>query len=82
MTNNYKKYPKIKTITEKIKVWVENPCPYLSLQVAELIPIKTCQYPRDADTVMCKRIPLEGTCSPAADAALIQLIPEEKLRYR
>jgi hypothetical protein len=81
-------YPKIKTvmsentITEKTKARVENPCPYLSLQVVGLIPVKTCQYPHDADIVMCNRILLEGTCSPAADAAQIQLILEEKLMYR
>jgi hypothetical protein len=58
------KYPKTNTvmseniITEKTKTWVENPCSYLSLQVAGLIPVETCQYPRDANTVMCNKTPL------------------------
>jgi hypothetical protein len=69
-------------ITES-QALLENPCSYLSWQVAELVPVKTCQCHHSANTVVCNRIPLEGTsCSPAVGAALIQSVPVEMLMYK
>jgi hypothetical protein len=32
--------------------------------------------------MMCNKSPLAGTCFPVDNAALIQLVPEEMLRYK
>jgi hypothetical protein len=69
-------------ITE-IKALLENPCSYLFWQVAESVPVKTCQRHHGANTVVCNRIPLEGiSYSPAIGAALIQSVPVEMLLYK
>jgi hypothetical protein len=62
---------------------LENTFSYLFWQVAELVPAKTCQHHHSANIVVCNRIPLAGrSCSPAAGAALIQLVPVEMLMYK